>query len=109
MYTDPSSRRLHGRQINIQPKGFFGKLFAAIAAGGLLVLGLMFSVVIVAVAVVGGLLFWGVMWWKTRELRRRMREQMDNPMQTPFGDVPASGGRIIEGEVIRSEQDSASR
>lgn len=109
MYTDPSSRRLHGRQIHIQPKGFFGKLFAAIAAGGLLVLGLMFSVVIVAVAVVGGLLFWGVMWWKTRELRRRMREQMDNPMQTPFGDVPASGGRVIEGEVIRSEQDPAGR
>lgn len=109
MYTDPSPRRLHGRQIHIQPKGFFGKLFALIAAGGLLVLGLMFSVVIVAVAVVGGLLFWGFMWWKTRELRRRMREQMDNPMQTPFGDVPASGGRIIEGEVIRSEQDSASR
>ena len=64
---------------------------------------------LLAVAVVGGLLFWGVMWWKTRELRRRMREQMDNPMQTPFGDVPASGGRIIEGEVIRSEQDPAGR
>ena len=62
MYTDPSSRRLHGRQIHIQPRGFFGKLFAFMAAGGLLVLGLMFSVVIVAVAVVGGLLLWGVMW-----------------------------------------------
>lgn len=100
MNTDPSFRRLHGRQVHLQPKGFFGKLFALLVGAGLLVLGLMFSVVIVAVAVVGGLLFWGFMWWKTRELRRRMREQMDNPMQAPFGDVPASGGRVIEGEVI---------
>ncbi|WP_374337012.1 hypothetical protein [Methyloversatilis sp.] len=109
MHTDPSFRRLHGRHIHLQPTGFFGKLFAIIAAGGLLVLGLMFSVVIVAVAAVGGVLFWGWMWWRTRDLRRRMRDQMDNPMHTPFGDVPASGGRVIEGEVIRSDRDSADR
>ncbi len=100
MNTDPSFRRLHGRQVHLQPKGFFGKLVALLVGAGLLVLGLMFSVVIVAVAAVGGLAFWGWMWWKTRDLRRRMREQMDHPMQAPFGDVPASGGRVIEGEVI---------
>lgn len=105
MQTDPSFRRLYGRQIHLQPKGFFGKLFAAVAAGGLLVLGFMFSVVIVAVAAVAGLLFWGWMWWRTRDLRRRMREQMDAQMQTPFGDEPSPGGRVIEGEIIRSERD----
>lgn len=107
MQGDPSFRRLYGRQI--QPTGFFGKLLAALATAGLLVLGLMFSVVVVAVALVVGLLFWGWMWWRTRDLRRRMREQMDRPMQAPFGDMPSTEGRIIEGEVIRSDRDDGAR
>jgi hypothetical protein len=64
-----------------------GKLVAFVAATGLLVLAFIFSVVLLAVLVTGGLALFGYFWWKTRALRRRLRE---NP----------PGGHVIEGEVI---------
>lgn len=42
----------------------------------LLVLGFMFSVVILAVIAVLGVLGLGFLWWKTRAVRRAIREQM---------------------------------
>jgi hypothetical protein len=50
-------------------------------------------VMALAVLVAVGLLGVGYLWWKTRDLRRQMRER-------------PPGGRVIEGEVIR---DTASR
>jgi hypothetical protein len=101
----------NGMPPGIKPQGFFGKLVAVVAGTGLLVLGLMFSVIIIAVALAVGLAIWGWMWWKTRALRQRMREQMEaQSMQPPFGgDVDsgrATGGRIIEGEIIRDNDDA---
>lgn len=56
-----------------------------------------FSLVLFVVLVAGGLLVWAYLWWKTRELRRQMRQRQEtNGMR----DQPA-GGRVIEGEVIR--------
>lgn len=90
-----------------EPQGFFGKLVAVVAGAVLLVLGLMFSLVIIAVAVAFGLAIWGWIWWKTRALRQQMREQMDAQMQRPFDEPPATGGRVIEGEVIRESRNDA--
>lgn len=91
------------------PAGPFAKLFAALAGVVLLVLGLMFSVVIIAVAIAFGLVIWGWIWWKTRALRQQMRAQMEDRMAAAEGASAAdadeegaqSSGRVIEGEVIR--------
>ncbi len=100
---DRSPFRPRSMRIEPQSSGFFGRLVAVLIGAGLLVLGLMFSVVLIIVAAAAGLVIWGWFWWKTRALRRQMRERMD----TPFGNVEPvqPEGRIIEGEVIRAPDD----
>ena len=96
--------RFNGPQQNAGP---LSKILAA--AAGLLLLGvaLMFSLVFFVVLAVAGLLFWLYFWWKTRALRRQMREQMSaqgQPSEVDFGSPvgPESGdGEIIEGEATR--------
>ncbi len=96
---DRSPFRPRIARIQPQSSGFFGRLVAVVVGAGLLVLGLMFSVVLIVAAAIAGLVIWGWFWWKTRALRRQMRERMD----MPFGNVEPvqPEGRIIEGEVIR--------
>lgn len=98
-----------GRTLHLQPKGFLGKLLAIVLTAGLLVLGLMFSVIVVAVALVVGVGLWGWMYWKTRALRRQMRDAMeaaarDGQAGSPPG-ADAGSGRVIEGEVLSSERE----
>jgi hypothetical protein len=50
--------------------------------------GLIFSLLVFALAAVGALLTLGYLWWKTRDLRRQVPSQ-------------STGGRIIEGEAVR--------
>ncbi len=57
----------------------------------LLAVAFMLSVLVFAVVVTGGLLVWGYLWWKTRNLRKGMRERPPE-------------GRVIEGEVIRAPE-----
>lgn len=64
------------------------KLLAVVVAGGVFVLALMFSVVLFAVVLTVGAVAWGYLWWKSRAIRKQMR---DNP----------PGGLVLEGEVIR--------
>ncbi len=55
------------------------------------------SLLVFALLATIGLLVWGYVWWKTRELRRQMRER-------------PPGGRVIEGETIRdTEPDNRDR
>lgn len=72
-------------------KNILGLLFGAI----LLILGFMFSIVILSVIAVIGLGFWGYFWWKTRALRRAMNANM--PSQEP-------DGQVIDGEAIVVEE-----
>ncbi len=86
-----------------QNGGPLSRLLAALI--GILVLGaaLMFSLVFFAVLAVAGLLFWLYFWWKTRALRRQMREQSSfSPADfaMPTDDAPTAG-EVIEGEAIR--------
>jgi len=73
------------------------KLFAFVGGTILLVLGLMFSVVVLAGLVTVGLAVWAYLWWRTRELRRAMRE-------APVG---RQRGDIIEGEAVVVEDTRA--
>lgn len=78
-----------------QEAGPLQKLFAFVVGTILLVLGLMFSVVVLAALVAGGLAVWAYLWWKTREFRRAMRQAPPDRRH---------GGDIIEGEAVVVEE-----
>lgn len=71
--------------------GPLGKAVALIVGAILLMLGFLFSLVLLAIIAVAGLAAFGYFWWKTRELRKVMREQ-------------PPGGRVIDGEVVIVEE-----
>ncbi|MDP5238801.1 hypothetical protein Q9Q94_04635 [Uliginosibacterium sp. 31-16] len=85
------------------PTGFLARLLAGVFTLAAVVALLMFSVVAVGVLLVGGAVFLGYFWWKTRALRRALREQ-PSMQQAPFATrSPAANddGMVIEGESIR--------
>lgn len=89
------------------PRSIVGRVIAALVTLGALVVGLMFSVVLFGVALVLGLAIWGWLWWKMRRVMRQARQdprfqQFRDAMQNPQ-PPPASGGDVIEGEVLREE------
>ena len=61
------------------------------SAAVLLVVAFMFSLLVFAILAAVAVLVWGYLWWKTRELRKQMREH-------------PPGGRVIEGEAIRDDE-----
>lgn len=73
---------------------------AAVLAGALVLSALLISVLLVVGAVVGGWL-----WWQTRALRRRLREQLQQSEAGKPGARPEGAGRsdgeVIEGDFIR--------
>jgi ABC-type bacteriocin/lantibiotic exporter with double-glycine peptidase domain len=90
-------------QIRTQETGPLGKLLTVIVGAILLVLGFMFSIVLLAVVVVVGLGVWGWFWWKTRKLRQQINERMREQEQTrPF----STDGDIIEGEAVIVEEET---
>lgn len=71
-----------------EPRTLLQRVVTVAVAIGVFALALMFSVVLFAVVLTVGLVAWGYLWWKSRDIRRQMRT---NP----------PGGLVIEGEVIR--------
>ena len=61
------------------------------SAAVLLVAAFTFSLLVLAILAIVGVLVWGYLWWNTRDLRRQMREQ-------------PPGGRVIEGEAICEDE-----
>jgi len=77
---------------------FLGKLLMFAVTAVLLVVAFMFSMVVLVFVVTAGLLVYGYLWWKTRDLRKQMRE---HAREQPPGEAGGSpGGYVIEGEVI---------
>ena len=79
------------------PGSLLGKLFALLAGAILLVLGFMFSLVLLAVFVAVGLTVGAWFFWKTRHVRKAMREA--GPIRNPPAD-----GVVIEGEAVIVEE-----
>lgn len=79
------------------PTGPLGQALALIAGVILLVLGFMFSLVLLAVFVAVGLMLGAWFFWKTRHLRKAMREA--GAMRNPPAD-----GDVIEGEAVIVEE-----
>lgn len=79
-----------------QPPGLLARVLTFAVAIAVIVIGFVFSLVVLAVVFGVGLVVAGYMWWRTRDLRKRMREQA--------ASAPSTGGRIIEGEVLREKE-----
>lgn len=75
------------------PTGPLGKALALVAGAILLVLGFMFSLALLVVFVVVGLTLGVWFFWKTRHLRKAMREA--GAMRSPPAD-----GEVFEGEAV---------
>lgn len=94
--------KLAGRQGS---KGLFAQVMTGIAGVILLGAALMFSLVFFAVVAVAGLVLWLYLLWKTRALRKLMREQATRQMNGESSDRQTSGpdsdGEVIEGEAVR--------
>jgi Flp pilus assembly protein TadB len=93
MQTDEERSKLTGSdaRFSANASGLLGKVLTFASAVVLLVVAFMFSLLVFALLVTVGLLVWGYLWWKTRELRRQMRER-------------PPGGHVIEGEAIRDDE-----
>ncbi len=92
---------LQGRRFNLKPGSLVGKLLALSITAALLILGMMFSAVLLLLILTGGTLAFIWLWWKTRALRRLMREQMSSQTMSNSEEAQTLGkGEIIEGEVI---------
>lgn len=95
---DRQSNPFHARMAYARaPQSLLGKVITFILGSALLILAFMFSIVALAVIAVGGTLFAGWLWWKTRALRKAMREA------APVGTKRAEP--VIEGEFVREVAD----
>ncbi|TVO53243.1 hypothetical protein [Denitromonas halophila] len=95
MRIDPNQQRVFEAfaRRNGRPLSPWQKIVGSVAAIGLFGLALVFSVVVFAVVLTVGAAVWGWFWWKTRNLRKQMRETQ--------AQQQAQEGLVIEGEVIR--------
>ncbi|MEZ5741668.1 MAG: hypothetical protein R3E68_21060 [Burkholderiaceae bacterium] len=93
--------------------GLLTRIVAVLVGASLLVVGLMFSAVVLAIAAVVGVGIWAWLWWKTRGLRRDMKAQMDRLREAGLGAGaggpsapgtarhPPAEGVIIDGDFIQ--------
>jgi uncharacterized protein HemX len=90
-----------------KPAGLLQKIGAIAATVIIFGLALTFSVLFFAVVVAVGLVIGGFLWWKTRDMRKMMRDaQAQAQAQARAGESPQRGsaraeGIVIEGEVVR--------
>lgn len=85
-----------------QRPGLLAKALTLLVTTALLVLGFMFSLLLVGFAVALALIAWGYLWWKTRRLRRHLREQAASMDRAGTAD-----GSVFEGEAVRVEGDDS--
>jgi len=83
---------------NPPPTSLPGKLLALVAGVILLVLGFMFSLVLLSVFVALALTLGAWFFWKTRHVRKAMREA------AATRGPPPTGGEVIEGEAVIVEE-----
>ena len=82
----------------VRPPSLLRKLVVLIISVVLLAAVLMFSAVLLAVILVVGTIAFAYLWWKTREVRKLMRELSRNGMTR---DAKASNDGVFEGEAVR--------
>lgn len=94
------------------PPGLLQKALAIIITAALAVLGFMFSAVLLAIVMVALVVGGAYMWWKTREVRRQMRQMQEqmrdfqarsSSAQSEAFESEAFHGEVFEGEIIEGE------
>lgn len=107
--SDPFQARM---QFSRTPQSLLGKVLSLLLGATFLVLAVMFSLVALAVVAVAGVIFAGWFWWKTRSLRKAMRESRGS--EQAFGAPPdrtqeaaPASATIIEGEFVRENSPAA--
>lgn len=83
---------------SVRPTSLLRKLVVLIVSVVLLATVLMFSAVLLAVILVVGTIAFAYLWWKTRAVRKLMRELSQKGMTR---DAKASNDGVFEGEAIR--------
>ncbi|MBM4227674.1 MAG: hypothetical protein FJ164_08015 [Gammaproteobacteria bacterium] len=75
--------------------GFWGKLAVSLLAIVTGVVLFTFSLVVLAVFLAFGLIVWAWLMWRTRGIRRQLREQMEDALRR---SADSADGAVIEGE-----------
>ena len=96
----------HGSPGAALRSGPLGRALAVVAGGVILVAGLFVSAVVFSVLLVVGVAAGGWFWWKTRELRRQLRERMAQVQRmqaarAPAGPAGEPAGEVLDGDFIR--------
>lgn len=78
--------------------GLLRKLGVFIMAVAMVGLAVMFSAILLAIILIVGAMAWTYLWWKTRELRKHMRNFSPREMER---EHKGNGDAVIEGEVVR--------
>lgn len=89
------------KYVLISPAGSPGplrKLAALVVTVAMAGLALMFSAVLFAIIIVAGAIARAYLWWKTRELRKQMR---DFPPREVRREEKTGDGNVFEGEAVR--------
>ena len=81
-----------------KPPGALRRVAALIVTAAVVGLALMFGVVLLVALVLLGTMGWAYLWWKTRELRKMMRNFSSSEERR---EATASNDAVFEGEVIR--------
>ncbi len=86
--------------------GVISRVLTMLAGAALLVVGLMFSLLAVGIVLVTGLLLFLYVKWRTRHLRKHLREQQAAHAQHAGAGDPNVSGLVIDGEVLAAEYDT---
>lgn len=87
------------------PPGPLAKVAAFVLGTIMMIAAFMFSLVALAVVAVGAVVAGTWFWWKTRAVRRQIREQMAAQRQHgAYTERRPADGYIIEGEAVRESE-----
>jgi len=91
--------------------GALGGVLALVAGGVVVVAALFVSAIVFSMLLVAGMLAGGWFWWKTRSLRKSLRERVARRQQearsSGMADDPA--GQVLEGDFIRETDGRSTR
>lgn len=97
----PKRLRQSGVTMRTGPSRLLAKVMAVVIGAALLVVGFAVSLVMLAVVLGAGIVVGGFVWWKTRDLRRQIREQAIPAQQTHDEQVRERAGQRMDiGSVI---------
>jgi uncharacterized protein HemX len=93
--------RQSGATMRAAPPSLLTKMLAAVVGAALLVVGFAVSLVMLAVVLGACIVIGGFAWWKTRDLRKQLREQAIRAQQTHEQQVRERAGQRMDiGDVI---------